>query len=158
MTPNASPLSEPEGEETALALRLTIALDRAYNAVLERTWAHMAEFGLAGTEFAILELLFHRGALPLGDIGKKVMLTSGGLTYAIDKLEERGVVTRRRDASDRRVVFAELTRAGRELMARVVPLHAEFIRELTAGLDADEKQEATRLLGALERSARRDPW
>jgi len=57
---------------------------------------------LCGSDFAVLEALLHKGPLPVNEIGKKILLTSGSITVAIDRLEKRGLVERRAHGTDRR--------------------------------------------------------
>src|SRR5678815_558664 len=68
--------------------------------------------GMCPSDFAVLEALLHKGPLPVNTIGKKVLLTSGSMTAAIDRLTSRGLVERRGDANDRRARIVHLTNAG----------------------------------------------
>jgi MarR family 2-MHQ and catechol resistance regulon transcriptional repressor len=72
-----------------------------------------------------------------------------------DKLEERGLLSRRACDQDRRVVYAELTTAGREVIERIFPAHAEAIRDAVAGLSPAEQRRATELLKRLGLAARK---
>ncbi len=104
-------------------------------------------------EFGVLEALYHKGPLTQGQIGERILLTSGSITAVVDKLEERGLVERRPCAEDRRVVYADLTDEGRELIARVFPEHAEALRIAMEGLTTEEKRIAAVLLVRLGRHA-----
>ena len=139
--------------ETAAATKLWVVLARAYRAVADRARRDIEERGLGITEFAVLEALYHRGPLTLGEVGNKVLLTSGSITYVVDKLEQRALLERRPCPEDRRVTYAEITDAGRELIAEIFPAHATAIREATDGLTPEEKQQATDLLRRLGRRA-----
>ena len=107
------------------------------------------------TEFAVLEVLYHKGALPLGEIRDRILLTGASTTYVVKKLEERGLMRRRACAEDQRVVFGELTTKGRTLIQEVFPAHVERLQHAMAGLSASQKREAGRLLRVLSRHARR---
>ena len=107
------------------------------------------------TEFAVLEVLYHKGALPLGDIRDRILVTGASTTYVVKKLEERGLMRRRTSAEDQRVVFGELTTKGRALIDAVFPSHVDRLRELMACLSVSEKTAATRLLRRLSQYARR---
>ena len=139
--------------DRAAALKLWVVLSRAYNAVARRASEDVEHQGLSMTDFAVLEVLYHRGPLSLGDIGERVLLKSGSVTYAVDRLEEKRLLRRRTSAEDQRVTFAELTPAGRAIMDRVFPAHAEAIRQTLSGLSRAEKKEATDLLKRLGRRA-----
>jgi MarR family 2-MHQ and catechol resistance regulon transcriptional repressor len=101
---------------------------------------------LCGSDFAVLEALLHKGVLPVGDIGKKVLLTSGSMTVAIDRLEAKGLVERRASADDRRARIVHLTAEGRKLVKRAYAAHAADMERLASGLSASERATLIRLL------------
>src|SRR5579864_5657109 len=72
--------------------------------------------GMCQSDFAVLEALLHKGPLPVNAIGKKVLLTSGSMTAAVDRLGRRGLVERRNDPNDRRARVVHLTPEGRKLI------------------------------------------
>ncbi|HLM69280.1 MAG TPA: MarR family transcriptional regulator [Longimicrobium sp.] len=140
-------------EDTAAALKLWVVLNRAQRAIGERARRQIERQGLRPTEFAVLEALFHKGPLTLGQVGERVLVTSGSVTPVADKLEQRGLIQRRISPEDRRVCYAELTEAGRALIGGIFPDHAEVIRGATDGLTVEEKRIATALLRRLGRHA-----
>src|SRR3989441_8773789 len=73
---------------------------------------------MCGSDFAVLEALLHKGPLPVNEIGKKVLLTSGSITVAVDRLETKGLVERRAHGTDRRARIVHLTKEGRKLITR----------------------------------------
>ncbi len=109
----------------------------------------MLEYGLTIPQFGILEALYHLGPLSLGELADKLLVTGGNITYVMDRLEEQGLVYRQRSDLDRRVIEARLTDAGRELIERVFPDHACYVRELVSHLDPDEQQQLRALLKRL---------
>ena len=133
----------------ARALKLFVVLSRAHNAIAAHARATMTDNGLTETEFAILEALFHKGPLLLGEVQRKILLSSGGITYTVDRLAEKGLVERRDCPSDRRARFAALTPAGERLMAQIFPEHAAAIEQAVSGLSARDQEEATKLLRTL---------
>jgi MarR family 2-MHQ and catechol resistance regulon transcriptional repressor len=135
--------------DTTAALQLWVVLNRATRAISEHARRQVEGQGLRTTEFAVLEVLYHKGPLTLGDVGERVLLTSGSITAVVDKLERRGLVARRAAPSDRRVCYAELTDDGRALIAGIFPDHARVLRGAMAGLTTEEKQIATALLRRL---------
>src|SRR5207237_10538095 len=80
-----------------------------------------SEVGLS--DFAVLEMLLHKGALPVNEIGRRIELTSGAITAAVDRLESRGLVAREAHPSDRRARIVRLTGTGEELAAKVFAHH-----------------------------------
>ncbi len=134
---------------TARALKLWVVLARAYSAMAARVDADIAQYGLTTTEFGILEVLRSKGPLLLGEIQRKVLVTSGGITYLVDRLLAKGLVRREPSPSDRRARYAVLTPEGRELIERHFPAHAEEVVRAVGGLSAVEQVEATALLRKL---------
>jgi MarR family 2-MHQ and catechol resistance regulon transcriptional repressor len=140
----------PPGDvPTATALKLYVVLTRAAQALHAHARADIARHGLTETEFAILEALYHKGGLLLGEVQREVLVSSGGVTFLIDKLEERGLVTRAACDTDRRARYAVLTPEGSRLMARIFPGHAEIIRRAMSGLGLADQRKAAELLRTL---------
>jgi MarR family 2-MHQ and catechol resistance regulon transcriptional repressor len=142
----ADPLAD---EDTAAALKLWVVLNRVTRAVGERARREIERQGLRPTEFAVLEALYHKGPLTLGQVGERVLVTSGSVTPVADKLQQRGLIQRRVSAEDRRVCYAELTETGREVIGGIFPEHAEVIRRAMEGITTEEKQIAAALLKRL---------
>lgn len=141
------------GYEEELSLKLWVVLSRAQAAIEAHARADVARHDLTLAEFGILEVLHHKGPMLLGEVQKKILVSSGGITYLVDRLEEKGLVERRECATDRRARYAALTPAGEELIERVFPEHARALELALAGLDREEKEEAIRLLRKLGRHA-----
>jgi MarR family transcriptional regulator, 2-MHQ and catechol-resistance regulon repressor len=139
--------------DRALALKLYVVLSRARNAVGRVADADIARHGLSTGEFAILEALYHKGPLLLGEVQRKILVSSGGVTYLVDRLVAAGLVERRECAEDRRARFAALTGNGQDLMSRIFPAHAEAIEHAVSGLSPEEKRQAIELLKKLGQSA-----
>ena len=131
---------------TASALRLWVVLARAYGALAEHASRHAAAHGLTPAEFGVLEALFHKGPMLLGELQQKLLVSSGGTTYLVDRLMERGLVERRECRTDRRARYAALTAAGDKLIRRIFPEHAERLAAAMRGLTEEEKRTATTLL------------
>ena len=144
------PDAAPEHE---VALKLWVVLARAFTAVTRQMEAEVARHGLTIAEFGVLEALMHKGPLLLGDIQRKLLVSSGGSTYLVDRLAAKGLVERRDCPKDRRARYVVLTPAGDELITRVFPEHARRVSQVLAGLTEQEQVQATALLRALGRSA-----
>lgn len=141
------------GGSADTALRLLVVLSRAHRAITEHTRRDVERHGLGLTEFGVLEALYHKGPMLVGEVGSRILLTSGSTTYVVDKLEQRGLVRRRPCESDRRALYVELTADGEALIARIFPEHARAVEAAMAGLAEDEQQAAADLLKRLGRSA-----
>jgi len=102
---------------------------------------------MCGSDFAVLEALLHKGPLPVNEIGKKVLLTSGSITVAVDRLETKGLVERRAHCTDRRARMVHLTKEGRKLITRAYAAHAADLEGLaSASLTRKEREMLIRLL------------
>jgi MarR family 2-MHQ and catechol resistance regulon transcriptional repressor len=135
------------------SLDLYIALSRASEWVNAHGDRDIRNHGLNRTEFGVLELLYHKGAQPIQQIGGKVLMSSGNITYVVDKLEKKEFVKRKTSSEDRRLVFAEITEQGKQFIEEVFPKHTEVIEKAVAGLTAEEKKIASQLLKKLGKFA-----
>ncbi len=132
-----------------LALKLTVVLSKAYAAVESHAAAHAASHGLTMGEFAVLEALYHKGDLLLGELQRKIRVSTGGITYLVDRLERKGLVRRLECRSDRRARYASLTADGSALIARIFPEHAAWLERAFAGLTREQQRTAIELLRTL---------
>ncbi|RHW31102.1 MarR family transcriptional regulator [Oceanobacillus profundus] len=105
--------------------------------------------GLNLTDFAVLELLFHRGKQPMQKIGDKILMTSGSITYIVNKLEKKGYLVREASPNDRRVTYASISDQGKELLNSIFPAHWEKLKTIMNGLNDEEKDTAIELLKKL---------
>jgi MarR family transcriptional regulator, 2-MHQ and catechol-resistance regulon repressor len=144
--------ASPEAEQ-ARALKLWVVLARAYAAVQTHSLADIERHGLTVGEFGILESLFHKGPMLLGEVQKRILVSSGGITYLVDRLEAKGLVERQECPGDRRARFAALTEQGEALIRQIFPGHAQCIEHALSGLDAEEQERAIALLRRLGRTA-----
>ncbi|CAG7644368.1 HTH-type transcriptional regulator MhqR [Paenibacillus solanacearum] len=135
------------------ALDLYIALSRASQWINAHADRDIRQHGLNRTEFGVLELLYHKGAQPIQQIGGKVLMSSGNITYVVDKLEKKKLAVRRASTEDRRLIFAEITESGKQLIEDVFPKHTEVIEQAMNSLTPEEKQTASRLLKKLGKYA-----
>lgn len=128
------------------SLKLLVVMLKASQTIEDIVRRDMKTYGINPTEFAVLELLYHKGNQPIQRIGEKILLASSSITYVIDKLEEKGYVERVDCPEDRRIKFASLTEEGRAFMEEVFPKHGERIGEIFAHLTEEEKDMAIELL------------
>jgi MarR family transcriptional regulator, 2-MHQ and catechol-resistance regulon repressor len=138
-----------ENDSVSQSLKLFIVLSRAYKAINEHVNKMIQANGLNPTEFAVLELLYHKGDVPLQQIGGKILIASGSITYVVDKLEQKGLLKRVACPNDRRVTYAQISDTGRQFIEGIFPDHAKRINDLMSSLDENEKEEAIRLLKKL---------
>ena len=124
-----------------------LVLWKAARAVESYAQKSVIDLEIGGSDFAVLEALLHKGPLPVNEIGKKVLLTSGSITVAVDRLERKGLVERRAHGTDRRARIVHLTKEGRSLITRAYSQHATDLERLvSASLTAKERAALIRLL------------
>jgi MarR family 2-MHQ and catechol resistance regulon transcriptional repressor len=111
---------------------------KAFQAAAKYLYAGLEETGIDDTDFRILEALLNKGPLPVNTIGPKVNLTPGSISVAVDRLLDRGLVSRVESHEDRRVRVVALTSKGKELIAPVFRKHVAEIRKAFA--DASPKE------------------
>ena len=149
--------TENESQSVALpdspGLKLWVVLSRAHAAISAHAAADIARHALTLAEFAILEVLYHRGPMLLGEVQRKILVSSGGITFLVDRLTSKGLVERRACPTDRRARYAALTSEGEQLIAGIFPAHAEALDRALSGLTQAEKQVAAELLKKLGMAA-----
>jgi MarR family 2-MHQ and catechol resistance regulon transcriptional repressor len=110
-----------------------------------------SEVGLS--DFAVMEMLLHKGPQPVNEIGRRIELTSGAITTAVDRLESRGLVTREAHPSDRRARIVRLTAAGEVQAAKSFAGHKAAMDLAASGLSKTERATLMELLKKLGTSA-----
>jgi len=139
-------MEKNERQDVELSLKLFVVLSRVYRKLTDLSNKSIAQYKLNPTEFAVLELLFHKGKQPLQLIGEKILIASGSITYVVDKLEQKGLVNRQPCLSDRRVIYAQLTDDGMNLMKEIFPSHELILHEQMSDLTTEEKSFLIHLL------------
>lgn len=135
------------------SLKLFVVLSKAYKTVMDRAVKDIKQHRLSPSEFTILEVLYHKGKIPLQQIGEKILVTSGSMTYNIDKLENKRLLKRVPCETDRRVIYAEITPDGTKLLDQIFPEHAAVLDSVMSTLSPEEKHTAIELLKKLGKGA-----
>jgi MarR family transcriptional regulator, 2-MHQ and catechol-resistance regulon repressor len=123
------------------AAHLWIVMMRSHHAISRLAEQSIARMGLCLTDFAALEALLHKGPLNITQIQDKVMLASGSMTAAVDRLEKRGLIVRTPCAGDRRARILELTEDGRRVATESFVKHAGDLEALISVLSRDEREQ-----------------
>jgi len=126
-----------------------LVMSRATRAMEARAVGSIAGTGLGTSDFSVLEALLHKGPLPVNVLGRKVLLTSGSMTAAVDRLTERGLVARSDDPHDRRVRVVALTPEGRRLIKAAFARHQADLEKVVSVLTRDERTTLVELLRKL---------
>ena len=119
-------------------VRCWLVWGRAFHDAAKYLYAGLEETGIDDTDFRILEVLLNKGPLPVNTIGPKVNLTPGSISTAVDRLVERGLVSRVESPEDRRVRVVSLTTKGKDLIAPIFRKHAAEIRTVFANTSPKE--------------------
>ena len=128
---------------------------KAFQASAKYLYAGLEETGLDDTDFRILEALLNKGPLPVNTIGPKVNLTPGSISVAVDRLLDRGLVSRVESHQDRRVRVVSLTAKGKELIAPAFRKHAVEIRKMFADASPKEVRSLETILKKIGKRAER---
>ncbi|HZY61306.1 MAG TPA: MarR family transcriptional regulator [Edaphobacter sp.] len=134
-------------------IHLWLVLWKAAQALEAHSNRSIRRFGMGQSDFGVLEALLHRGPMSVKALGSKVLLTSGSMTAAVDRLATRGLVTRQDAEGDRRSRIVHLTDAGRELIEKVFAEHSAAMEEAVAGFPAEERLALIDALRKLGRNA-----
>jgi len=140
--------------------RVWLIMMKAMRALTRYAAADIEETGLGLSDFGVLEVLLHKGPLPVNTIGPIVDLTPGSISIAVDRLVAKGLVSRVESAEDRRVRIVALTPCGKDLIAGAFRKHSvqmgrvfsELSPEELRGLEAALKKVGKRADALMEQS------
>ena len=126
-------------ESEKLALDTFIKLSRAAEATSQRINDHLRRYDLTTSQFGVLEALYHLGPLQTGQLGEKILKSSGNMTMVVDNLVRRALVRRQRREEDRRCVEIHLTDVGGELVESILPAHVSGVEATISILTVEEQ-------------------
>ena len=132
-------MSKPAAS-TRPGVHIWLILMKAYRAIQAVAAKSIADSNLCPSDFQILEILLHKGALPVNTIGRKIMLTSGSISTAVDRLEKRKLVRRDPSVDDARVIYVSLTGTGHALIQRIFSRHAQRMEDVFGPLSDEKRQ------------------
>lgn len=119
--------------------------------VERRVAINLAHYDLNRGEFEVLAVLTRNPEENITPkiLQTKILITSGGLSNRIRKLEEKGLLVRLPDPNDRRGVILKATEKGKEITLQAVTSHVEVERQIASGLSPEEQRELASLLKRL---------
>jgi MarR family 2-MHQ and catechol resistance regulon transcriptional repressor len=135
---------------------LWLVMMKAHRALQRLASQSIESFEVGLSDFAVMEMLLHKGSQPVNEIGRRVGLTSGAITAAVDRLESCQLVTREAHPSDRRARVVRLTARGRERAAKVFADHKKAMDSAASGLSKSERATLIQLLKKLGVSAEKN--
>ncbi|MFZ4846775.1 MarR family winged helix-turn-helix transcriptional regulator [Enterococcus casseliflavus] len=128
------------------ALKAYIGLLRTASRLEQVAKKDVRCYGLNITEFSVLELLYHKGTHTTQAIKEKILIASSSTTYVVDQLVKKGCVQRKLSQEDQRVTYVSITEAGRALMEKIFPSHAQKIAASFSELSSEELQQLKTML------------
>jgi MarR family transcriptional regulator, 2-MHQ and catechol-resistance regulon repressor len=131
------------------ATHVFLVLWKAYRAMFAKSNESRKNLELCDSDFRVLEVLLHKGPLPVNVIGDKVELTTGSITTAVDRMEAKGLVARKNHPEDRRVRLVELTAKGRRLIEKAYAQHSIEMEKAMSVLSREERADLLELLKRL---------
>jgi MarR family 2-MHQ and catechol resistance regulon transcriptional repressor len=135
-----------QGTESEIqALDAYIKLSRAADALSANINRRLKDYNLSTSQFGVLEALYHLGPMTTGQLGHKVLKSSGNMTLVIDNLVKRAWVRRERKQDDRRCIEIQLTDTGEELLATIFPSHVRRVEKALSVLDQNEQRQLASL-------------
>ena len=137
----------------ASGTHLWLVLMKAHRALQKVAIQSIESLGTGLSDFAVMELLLHKGPQLVNEIGRRIELTSGAITTAVDRLEARGFVAREAHPTDRRARIVRLTPAGKERAARLFADHKRAMDFAASNLSKTERLELIELLKRVGASA-----
>ncbi|QJR44441.1 MarR family transcriptional regulator [Mycoplasma miroungirhinis] len=119
-------------------LKSVIGIMRANNKLILDLKQTLLNYDINQSEFAVLEYLFHKGRKNIDEIRKHILLTSGSVTYVIDKLEQKNYVIRTICSTDKRIFWVDITQKGKNLISEIFPLHKLNTKNIFKNLKEEE--------------------
>src|ERR1700756_5112859 len=139
----------PRSQSRTTAPKLWIVLARAQRAVASYVEQCIAAEGLCLSDFMVLEVLLHKGSMTISEIAQKVLLANASMTSAVDRLEQKSLVSRETSPKDRRVRIVTLTKEGRAFISELYERHVVDLEMITEVLTEREQVQLRTLLKKL---------
>jgi MarR family transcriptional regulator, 2-MHQ and catechol-resistance regulon repressor len=134
-------------------VHLWLVLWKASRTLLAHAEKSIESLDMGWSDFGVMEALLHKGPLPIKALGEKVLLTSGSITSAIDRLERHGWVERTTDGNDRRSRIVQLTPDGKKIIREAFASHRKHMEAAVSGLDTQDRLVLIDLLRRLGQDA-----
>jgi len=124
-------------------------ISNGYSKIEKQNMKKMAQHKLTLPQFNVMEVLFNAGSMPLKKISNELNVTGANITCVVDNLEKRDLVVRIPSKTDRRIINANLTEKGKEIIESILPEYFDMLVNTTDNLAESEKKELIRLLEKL---------
>lgn len=111
---------------------------KAMRALTRYATAGIEDTGLGDSDFRVMEVLLHKGPQPVNTLGPIVDLTPGSISTAVDRLFEKGLVSRVESTQDRRIRIVALSAQGKDLIASAFKKHSGQMKAVFSELSPEE--------------------
>src|ERR1700731_1703890 len=140
-------------EDAPTPVHTWLVMMKAMQAITRYAITDLEKSGLGDSDFRVLEVLFHKGRLPVNVIGPKVNLPHGSISVAVDRLVSKGLVSRAECSQDRRVRIVALTPRGKSVITPIFRAHVETMEKVFAGLSRHELRQLEQQLKRVGKQA-----
>lgn len=128
------------------SVKAMVVMRKAFRTIDAKVSETFKQDDLTPTQFSVLDVLYSKGPMKIGELMESILATSGNMTVVIRNMEKKGWVTRHTCPDDKRAYLVTLTDAGRQVIERALPLHIEKIQDIFSVLTEEEQKELIRLL------------
>ena len=142
-----------ESKKLPEGLHAWLIMLKAWQSMSRYLLAALLEEGLGESDFRVLEVLLHKGPMPVNAIGPKVYLNPGSVSVAVDRLYKKGFVSRVECSEDRRVRTVSLTDKGRQMFLPLFRRHTALIKRAFQDVSAEELQQVELVLKKIGKRA-----
>lgn len=127
-------------------VKFMIVMNKMMSSIQNELTQQWKDLEINDTEFLVLFALDANGPLTIQDIGQKINMTSGTMTYVIDKLEKKAYIKRVRCSEDRRRIYIELTDDGKLFWDETIEVHTEHLKNFFSHVSDEEMVQLTNLM------------
>ena len=146
-------ISMKQGKNQPQALHAWLIMLKAWQSMSRYLLPALLEKGLGESDFRVLEILLHKGPMPVNAIGPKVYLNPGSVSVAVDRLYKKGFVNRVECGEDRRVRTVSLTEKGRQLFVPLFRRHTALIKRGFQDVSPEELEQLELVLKKIGKRA-----
>lgn len=134
-------------------LKSLVILFKAYQSVINQVKVSLEDTNLNVNEFAAMEALYHKGCLTTQELIDHVLIANSSMTYVLDILSRKKLISRNKDPKDRRIQKLSLTDAGKELFSEVYDKHYKHMRSFFDVLTTEDEVQLQGYLKQIGKSA-----
>ncbi|MFC5630285.1 MULTISPECIES: MarR family winged helix-turn-helix transcriptional regulator [Streptococcus] len=128
------------------AVKSMVVLRKAFRTIDAKVSESFKDFELTPAQFGVLDVLYAKGSMKIGDLIDSTLATSGNMTVVIKNMEKKGWINKTACPNDKRAFWIDLTDQGREVIAAALPAHIDKVEETFAVLSSDEQTQLIDLL------------